>query len=64
MEQINNIDVHKEEIKIEGDDYMVYYFDESGDVIAREYVESASAIREEFEAYAKDGTFDKEEVWR
>lgn len=64
MKQINSIDVHKEEVKVEGDDYMMYYFDESGDVIAREYIDSVSALQEEFEAYAKDGTFDKEEVWR
>lgn len=64
MEQINNIDVHKEEIKVEDDNYIMYYFDKSGDVIAREYIDSVSALQEEFEGYAKDGTFDKEEVWR
>ena len=64
MEQINEINIHKKEVKTEGDDVIAYYFDKDGEVIAREYIDSVSSLREEFEAYAKDGTFNQEETWR
>ena len=57
-----NID--KKEVKIEGDDIFAYYYDSKGNVIAKEYIDSASALNEEFSAYAKDKTFDMKESYR
>ena len=64
MEQINDINIHKREVKIEGDDVTAYYYDEEGNVVAREYVDSVSGLHEEFSAYAEDEFMDEQERYR
>lgn len=64
MEQINDINVHKREVKVEGDDIIAYYYDKDGDVIAREYVDSVSELHAEFSAYAADEFIDEQERYR
>ena len=64
MEQINNINVHKREIKTEGDDVIAYYYDKNGDVIAREFIDTVSGLHEEFSSYAEDEFMDEQERYR
>jgi hypothetical protein len=64
MEQIMDLNIHKKEMKIEGDDYIAYYFDKEGNVVAREYIDSVSGLNEEFSAYGEDEFLDEQERYR
>lgn len=64
MEQINDINIDKREVKVEGDDVIAYYYDAKGNVVAREYVDSVSALNAEFSAYAEDEFMDEQERYR
>tara|TARA_S200002703_G_scaffold54386_1_gene47010 strand:- start:107 stop:301 length:195 start_codon:yes stop_codon:yes gene_type:complete len=64
MEQIMDLNIHKKEVKTEGDDIIAYYYDKEGNVVAREYVDSVSELHAEFSAYAEDEFMDEQERYR
>tara|TARA_R100001460_G_scaffold34456_1_gene66937 strand:- start:1436 stop:1630 length:195 start_codon:yes stop_codon:yes gene_type:complete len=64
MEQIIDLNIYKREVKTEGNDVIAYYYNEAGDVVAREFIDTVSGLHEEFSSYAEDEFMDKQERYR
>ena len=64
MTKILDLNMHKREVKTEGNDVIAYYYNKKGDVVAREFIDTVSGLNEEFSSYAEDEFMDEQERYR